>query len=209
MNGVALQFGTAGQSASQSQLRVNVTNSGFEISEMATSKYDQAFFAETLTKLIGVLMIPAGGIVLFLPKIAASNVFLFTHIAILAAFVLVGVSVHRYADRGFRRRVQVDTTRREVRIGTVNLDGDFHLRSTYVVNDIESFFIIRSKDTRTPAKLHMRLKSGTHTVGIVEGSERALMPILERITLGLQPPQMRNRRVRTKTTGKFIRMTIG
>lgn len=144
---------------------------------------------------------------LFLPAIAGTALW-GGQIGLLSAFVFVGVALHRFANRGFRQKIEVDATRNEVRIGTVNLEGDFHLRATYPVSRIESFFIVRSPNAEGTARLKMRLKTGTQAVVVIEGTERVLVPILERITLTLRPPKMRNRRVRTQTTGRFIRMSF-
>ena len=97
----------------------------------------------------------------------------------------------------------------QVRIGTVNVAGDVQIRATYPVSQVESFFIIRSSDRGSPAKLQMRLKTGKKTVRIAEGTEKVLLPIIERIILALKPPRMKNRRVQTKTTDRFIRMSFG
>ncbi|WP_413719322.1 hypothetical protein [Silicimonas sp. MF1-12-2] len=206
-------WASASRSRDSLQLRVNVTNSGFNVAAMPTSRYDRAFLLEFLFKLTGVLFIPAGGIFLFLPMMflpsTTNGTALWTsQVALLAAFIFVGVALHRWANKGFRQRIQVDAARSEIRIGTVNIEGDFHLRATYAVSDIESFFIIRSGDAALPAKLKMRLKTGTQTISVVEGPEKSLVPILERITLTLRPPKMKNRRVRTQTTGRFIRMSF-
>ena len=206
-------FGSTKKSRDPLQLRLNVTHSGFNVAIVPRSKYDQAIWAEFLLKLAGALLIPAGGIVMFLPVLLlpsalGGTAFWASQLGLLAAFVLLGIAVHRWAGKGFRTKVQVDATRGEVRIGTVNAEGDFHLRATYPVSQIESFFIIRSGGPALPAKLKMRLRTGTQTVNVVEGPESSLVPILERMTLTLRPPKMRNRRVRTKTTGRFIRMSF-
>lgn len=206
-------FGSAGASREPVQLRVNVTNSGFNVATIPASGRDRAFWLEFHFKIIGALLIPAGGIVMFLPGLYLPGTLGNTAVwsgqfGLLASFVLVGVALHRWAGRGFRPKIQVDAMRSEVRLGTVNTDGDFCLRETYPVSQIESFFIIRQKNPALPAKLKMRLKTGVQTINVVEGPEAALIPILERITLTLRPPKMKNRRVRTKTTGRFIRMTF-
>lgn len=196
------------------RLRVNVTHSGFSIASAPTSKFNLAFLAEVAFKLAGVFLIPVGGVILFLqalfaPQMAGEPFIWVGQVGLLAAFIFVGVALHRWANKGFFQRVQVDAIREEVRIGTVNVAGDVQVRATYPVSQVESFFIIRSSDRGSPAKLQMRLKTGAKTVRIAEGTEEALLPILERITLTLKPPKMKNRRIQTKTTGRFIRMSFG
>lgn len=213
MNALVGEFWDAARGSRDSgQIRMNVTHSGFAVACVPTSKYDHTFWVEFLLKLAGVFLIPAGGIVMFLPMLflpaIAGTALWGGQIGLLSAFVFVGVALHRFANRGFRQKIEVDATRNEVRIGTVNLEGDFHLRATYPVSRIESFFIVRSPNAEGTARLKMRLKTGTQAVVVIEGTERVLVPILERITLTLRPPKMRNRRVRTQTTGRFIRMSF-
>lgn len=188
--------------------RMANTTMGFNISETRTATYDRTFVAEAALKIVGIVMVPAAGIVLFLPGIDTTSTYLTAQAALISAFAIVGFALHRYANRGFLSQVRIDTTRGEIRTGTCNTNGDFHHQHTYPVNQIESFFIARSKNAGVPAKLRMRLKTGTNTICLAEGSEDALIPMLERITLALKPPKMQNRRVRTEMTGQFIRMSF-
>lgn len=195
------------------QLRVNVSQYGFAIAAVPKSKYNHYFLAEVFFKLAGVLLIPAGGVALYLPVILQTGLTngaltWAMQFGLLAAFVVLGVALHRWANKGFLPRVQVDSARSEVRTGTVNIDGAFTLRATHAVSEIESFFILRSSNPVIPAKLNMRLKNGAQTIIVAEGNEASLLPILERITMTLRPPRMQNRNMRTKTTGRFIRMTF-
>ena len=204
---------SGGKSREAKQLRVTVTHSGLNVATVPMVKYHHAYIAEHFFKFAGALLLPAGGVALLLPLLILPNgvslaVFWTSQLGLLAAFVCLGISLHRWANKGFLPKIQVDATRKEVRIGTVNIAGDFHLRSIYPVSDIESFFIVRSGNSSVPAKLKIRLKNAPHTVCVAEASEAALVPILERITLTLRPPAMRNRRVRTKITGQFIRASF-
>lgn len=192
------------------QLRTSMTHSGFSVAVMPRGKYDQTFIAEVIFKLTGVLLIPAGGIVLLVPEIALGPALLPVQVGLLAAFIFIGVALHRRADRGFRRKIYVDSVRDEVRTGTLNIAGHFHLLETYPLKEIDSFFIVRSKDSVTPARLKMRLKTGARTISLLEGSEDTLVRILERTTIALRPPQKpSNRKFKTTKTGTFIRMTFG
>ena len=209
MNAQALMFpGVAGGQKQTSQVRVWDTHWGFSISEKLEGRYDPAALTEFVTKLLGMVMLPACGIVLFLPEVVSGAGQTIVQAAMMIAFVLVGFALYRHADKGFRTKIQIDSSNREIRLGTQNAKGRFHLTHTYPVDDVESVFIARSKDTRTKAALKMRVKSGGQTLKLVEGSEAALTPILERVVLSLRPPQMRNRKVVTKATGGFIRMSF-
>lgn len=214
MNAFVGELWKSGSSSRDStQLRMTITHSGMNIATVPTTKYHQAYIAEHLFKMAGALLLPAGGValllqMLFMPNAISGTAFWASQLGLLGAFVFVGVALHRWSNKGFLQKIQVDATRKEVRIGTVNIAGDFHLRATYTVVEIESFFIVRSGNPAEPANLKIRLKNTSQTVSVVEGSEAALVPILERITLVLRPPKMRNRRVRTQTTGRFIRASF-
>lgn len=194
MNALVDNFiGSNALSRNPHRLRVNVTHSGFSIASSPTSKFNLAFLAEVAFKLAGLLLIPVGGVILFLqalfaPQMAGEPYYWHGQVGLLAAFVFVGVALHRRANKGFLPRVHVNAIREEVRIGTVNVAGDVQVRATYPFSQVESFFIIRSSDRGSPAKLQMRLKTGAKTVRIAEGTKEALLPILERITLTLKPP---------------------
>ena len=193
----------------QVKLRTTMTHSGFSVAVVPKSKYDQTYIAEVILKLVGVLLIPLGGLSLFLPEIVDGTAYIATQLAMLSAFVFVGVAVHRKANRGFRRKIYVDSVRDEIRTGTVNLAGDFHEVATYPMSKVESFFIVRSKNMSTPARLKMRLKLGAQTISLLEGPEATCVKILERISVIMNPPKSNQRSFITKKTGAFIRMTFG
>lgn len=195
-------------SIEQLRLRVVTTRNGFDVVFASRNGRDIAHYGEAAFKILGTMLIPAGGMALILPTIVEGTAQLAVQASFLMAFVLTGIALHRWADKGFRRRIQVDGVRGEVRIGTVNSENKFSLVESYPVSDIESFFIVRATASDAPCRLKMRLKVGSGAKEIVRGPERALVPVLERITGTLRPPKMRGRRVQTKTTGQFIRATF-
>lgn len=210
MNALATEvWGGRSKGDDQAKLFTSMTHSGFSVAVVPSARYDQTFMAEVILKLVGVLLIPLGGLVLFLPEIVDGTAYVMTQLAMLTAFVFVGVAVHRKANRGFRRKIYVDSVRDEIRTGTVNLAGDFHEVAAYPMSKVESFFIVRSKTPGTPAKLKMRLKIGAQTIGLLEGPEAACVKILERISVIMNPPKTNHRSFITKRTGAFIRMTFG
>lgn len=193
-----------------SKLRIWDSHWGFNVSERKKRRKDPSILWEGAIKLVGMMMIPAAGIVLFLPGMTSpTGGVIAVQAAMLFAFVAVGYSLHRYADKGFRSKFQVDASRGEIRIGTLNAKDRFFVRTVVKVSSIESVFIVRSKAPGKPAQLRIRLKSGVQTVQLAEGSEHALVPILERIIVSLKPTSPRQRRMRTKTTGRFIRASFG
>ncbi len=211
MNALAEDFwNTETAQTTASKLRVWDAHWGFNVSEKKKRKNDKSTLWELGIKLVGMMMIPAAGIILFLPGLQVSTTsVVVVQAAMLFAFLAVGFGLHRYADRGFRTKFQVDSARGELRIGTLNAKDRFFVRTILSVTNIESVFIVRSKEPGKPAQLRVRMKTGTTTVPLAEGSERTLVPILERMIVTLQPPRANKRRVRTMTTGKFIRASFG
>ena len=214
MNALVDNFiGSNALSRNPHRLRVNVTHSGFSIASSPTSKFNLAFLAEVAFKLAGLLLIPVGGVILFLqalfaPQMAGEPYYWHGQVGLLAAFVFVGVALHRRANKGFLPRVHVNAIREEVRIGTVNVAGDVQVRATYPFSQVESFFIIRSRsriaretadeveDRGKDSKNRRRYKGSAFTYS------RANYPRAE-------TARMKSRRVQTKTTGRFIRMSFG
>ena len=213
MNALNEEFWGETSTRTASRLRVWDSHWGFNVSEKKKRKNDPNTLWEFAIKLVGMMMIPAAGIVLFLPAMTAPTAPTGSVLAVqggmLFAFLAVGFSLHRYADKGFRGKFQVDSARGEIRIGTLNAQDRFSLRTLIKVTDVESIFIVRSKDLGKPAQLRVRMKTGAQTIRLTEGSEKSLVPILERMIVTLKPPTNRRRRVRTKTTGRFIRASFG
>ena len=202
-------LGTRANSKPSKRLRMRETHTGISITEDSGGWTDRAELMEIVFKLVGVLLLPAGGIVMFLPNMLAGHTSLIVPVSMLSAFVFLGVSIHRWANKGFKPKLHVNPTRREVVIGTQNMEGQFHKRRAFSADAIESFFIARSKDRKTPAKLKMRLATGGQSLAVLEGPEKSLIPILERISQLMQPPAKRNQRIRTKANGDFIRVDFG
>lgn len=182
---------------------VRETNWGFAIQERAS----QNTLAETIVKLLGLLLVPGiGALVAFASELGAT-LGVAAQTGMFIAFVLVGLAIYTYASRGLQRTLQVDTAHAEFRLGTVNGNGSFTRRQTYRFADIESIFLMRESGGSTSAKLHLRLKSSTAPIYVLSGPERALAPILERVTESVRGKKG-NRRARTKTTGRFVHVTF-
>ena len=210
MNALNEEFWSETSTRTASSLRVWDSHWGFNVSEKKKRKTDPNILWEFAIKLVGMMMIPASGIVLFLPGMTTpTGGVIAVQAGMLFAFLAVGFSLHRYADKGFRGKFQVDSARGEIRIGTLNAKDRFSLRTVIKVKDIESIFIVRSKDLGKSAQLRVRMKSGAQTIRLTEGSEKTLVPILERMIITLRPQPNNRRRVRTKTTGRFIRASFG
>ena len=153
-------------------------------------------------------MFPAAGILIFLPNVEQSGGFVASQMAMVLSCVFVGFALHRYADRGFRKKIQIDPSSGEIRIGTINQKERFHLKVSYPLERLESLFIVRSYTPGIPSKLMMRMKQGDQSVVLVTGTETRLVPILERASMFLRPKASAQGRVRTKRDGRFLRVAF-
>lgn len=205
----ALAFGGLLGPKHNSKIRRWESHAGYNIAEKSSGFRDPRTLAELAGKVMGMLMIPASGIVLILPNMLTGTSPSMGEAALLFAFVITGFALHRHADRGFRRKIQFDPSARVVRIGTLNEKERFFETMTFSADQVESLYIVRSKAPGVPARLMMRIKPGAKTVQLLEAPEKTLVPILVSATETMQPPTKNMRRVKTVPTGRFIRVSLG
>ena len=187
--------------------RVRETHWGFTVKKGSKGQ-DAESLAETGLKTIGLTMLPAGLLLLLHPVIATAPGGALAYIGLPIGFTLIGLAIYTLASRGFRTEIQADSHRGIIRIGTANNQGVFRLRRVIVGKSVESIFLKRSETKRGDAKMHLRLKGKQQTIQILHGSERSLVPVLERMTEHLRQPNAAGRRARTRTTGQFIRVSF-
>ena len=190
---------------SKSQIRFRRTNWGYAATELA-NKTSSAAMEKTL-KALGILMIPLGAALLFMPQAAANTGTPVANVTLAVACAFVGFALFVYAKRGLVKELHIDPYQRQLRAGTINANGDFTARQKFSASDVESFFLMRAKSP-APAQLCTRLKKGGKVVKLMKGSEDELVPILENVSDALRPKNMANKRVRTRVSGAFILATF-
>ncbi len=89
----------------------------------------------------------------------------------------------------------------------MNSKGVFTPRKSVSKRDVESFFLLRAKNN-THAKLCARPRNSASIIKIMNGTERDLVPVLERIAEAFRPKDAPKGRVRTKARGAFIQATF-
>lgn len=194
-------WGAPGASTPNSKLRIRRTNSEFVVTD--TSDRLHRITLERTLKAMAFLVVLLAGVILIMAEPTGGSASAFPMLGLASAMVVVALALFAYAHRGLGDELHVDSYRREIRVGTVNAKGDFRTRKTISANEVQSFFLMRAV-APAPAFLCMRRKTGDQVVKIMKGPEAELVPVLERIIESFRPPNMANKRVRTRVTGAFI-----
>lgn len=163
-----------------SGLSMRETHWGFAVSEVP-SQYRLEMIAEATMKFFGLTMILVTGALWLLPNSLYSYDVLMMKIGLTAAFGTLGFAVYSHANRGWLSEIRIDVITGEIRIGTVNSAGRFSARRTIKGSDIESAFLRRAGGQRD-AQLHLRVSGRAGSLRLIDGSERALVPVIERIS---------------------------
>lgn len=175
------------------------TNFGVVFTETVRNARMEAF-TEGVLRCLG-LMVMLGGTVLSLGQVVIGSSE-FEKFGMTLAFIFVGFSVYRYATSGMRSEIRIDSRFGFIRIGTVDCHNDFTEKKAFRKDQLQSFFILRSKTQ--DAKLCMRVKNRTNQFILLEGSENDLVPVLERLYEVFFPPQNARQRVQTRVEGDLI-----
>lgn len=162
---------------------------------------------EKTLKTLGILMIPLGAALLFIPQATQNAGTPLANVALSVACAFVGFALFVYAKRGLVKELHIDPYQRQLRIGTINADGQFSAREKVGAADVESFFLMRARPP-APAQLCSRMKKTGKVVKLIKGSEDELVPILENVSDALRPKNMANKRVRTRVSGAIILATF-
>ncbi len=156
------------------------THWGFIVSDR-TSAQDSGAIAEATLKVLSIVLLFSS----IIPWIALGGGLaagtLTLKMAHTAAFFSVGLAVYWHAGRGFRQEIQVDVVRQEIRLSTRNSRNISTAKRRIPMAAIESCFLKRSKASVAMTKMLLRVKGRQMPLTIASGSERDLLPILERI----------------------------
>ena len=188
------------QSTSMNRVSIRETHWGFMVSD-ALRRLDQVEF---VMKFLGLMLVLPTGALLVLGT-AESSVIFWTRVVLFVVVLVLALATYRYADRGLRPALQVDPVRKEFRLGTINRKGLFTLREQFPIADIESVFLVRAREGRSMARLHLRPKGPRDVVFVMQATEVELTPVLERIVAAVQS-QDRRRKSRRMTTRRVVQV---
>lgn len=105
------------------------------------------------------------------------------------AFILgvSGVVIYWYASRGLSVDIQVDVSKREVRVAHRNGRGQTRLHSIIPMRRIESAFLKRSKAEGAEASLYLRFRDRSDVLHVASGPEADLVILHRRLSADLRP----------------------
>lgn len=202
----AMQPGGLAARRRNSKITFRETNQGVAFSERARDAQLDARLEATLRALGLLVMVGGGALSLGAVQMGHS---LLVSLGFAVAFAFVGFSIHRHARSGMRSELRLDTRNGKVRLGNVNARGDFTEKRVFRKQDMESFFIQRSK-TPGKSRLYVRLKRNAQRVAMLEAPESELVPVLERLFEALFGEQRKpGGRVRTRVNGNMILADFG
>lgn len=199
MFAATMDMGAQPMGASRPRINRRETNFGVVFTESAKNPKLEAF-TEGVMRCLG-LLVMLGGTVLSLGQVVVGSSE-FEKFGMTLAFIFVGFSVYRYATSGMRSEIRIDSRFGFIRIGTVDCRNDFTEKKAFRKEQLQTFFILRSKTGN--AKLCMRAKNKTNQFFLLEGSESELVPVLERLYEVFFPPKNARQRVQTRVEGDLI-----
>ncbi len=157
---------------------------------------------EMILKIVSLVLVPVGAAMLILGDQPSLSGVPLADIGLPMAFIVTGLALFLHASRGFRREIQVDALKREVRVGVVNSGGSFRCRQAFGARDIDSAFLLRSRMSSRPSKLNLRLRDKARPVLLLEASENVLQPVFERTAAALKKREARKTTSKPKKTGR-------
>jgi hypothetical protein len=199
MFAATLDLGARPIAGSRPRIARRETNFGVVFTETVKNARMEAF-TEGVLRCLG-LLVMLGGTVLSLGQVVVGSSE-FEKFGMTLAFIFVGFSVYRYATSGMRSEIRVDSRFGFIRIGTVDCRNDFTEKRAFRKDQLETFFILRSKTS--DAKLCLRVKNKPNQFILLEGSENDLVPVLERLYEVFFPPKNPRQRVQTRVEGDLI-----
>lgn len=171
------------KAAAEGGLFVRETHWGF-IARQDLDVFDRVM--EAALKVVGLGLVPVGAGLMFVHGSQGVFGLIFADVGLPIAFILIGLALFLHASRGFRKEIQVDALNREVRLGVANAGGSFRCRRSFQARDIDSAFLLRSRQTGRPSVLNLRLRKTPRPIVLLEAPEKALQPIFERTAEALK-----------------------
>lgn len=172
------------------------------------------FLTETRLELIELSFKIVGLILLILAAVIASLgewIFLDQNLSRLVyscSVALIGLYFFSWGSRGLVSELHIDTSRHEIRLGSRNSNGIFHLEKCFPFDEIISVFIRRSRNSNDLVSLSIRLISEPEPQKIMRGTERSLYPILEFISQQHANFRKSDKPIRTTRTHRLIQSSL-
>lgn len=168
-------------------LSVRETLGGYILSE-PNGTLDLDLLAEAIMKFFGLVMILSAGAVWLLPNAAINGDPLIVKLAMTAAFMLTGLAIFSYGNRGFYNEIHINIARRELCLATRNAQGKTRITRRIPMREIESCFIRREKNTGAASQLYLRLRTHSQPLFLTKAPEQVLGAVHERLSRDIRGP---------------------
>jgi hypothetical protein len=178
--------GVGGDGRAQGALSVSETYWGYEIRDRE-DRFDRESVAEPLLRFLGLVFVIAAYGQWFLPEILFRADSTVVKATICFLFGAVGLWLYWLGDRGLATDIEVDMSRREVRVVRRNSRGRRRTEATVPMARIESAFVQRSKDRGQQAHLFLRMRAPEAVLHIATGAEDELESLLRRLSHDIRP----------------------
>jgi hypothetical protein len=170
---------------------VRETYWGYEIREHAGHR-DQETAMEAFLRFLGLVLVLAAYAQWLLPAGLFGEDANTARAGLTFAFGAGGAAIYWFANRGLTNSVQVDLSRRELRLVARNARNQLRLRRRLPMEDVQSAFLRRSKEPGHDAELCLRLMGGAELL-LAQGPEAEMAALHRRMCLDLRPVEARLR----------------
>lgn len=191
-------FGVGGETR-LAALTMSETFWGYVIRE-TEDRFDIRATLESAMRFAGLMMIIAAFAQWLLPGALFSGEVLAMKLALMFGFIAFGAGLYWYGDRGYRNEVEVDTTRRELRVVGRNSRGHGKLQKRIPMGEVESAYVKRTGNSGFTAHLLFRLKGEHDPMHLATGEESELRVLHARLCRDLQPAKERMERRMARET---------
>lgn len=182
-------FGVGGQTR-LSELTIGETFWGYVIRE--TDKgFELRMAVEAALRFLGLIMIIAAFAQWLLPGALLDGDLLPMKLALMFGLIAFGAGFYWYGDRSYRNEVEIDTTRREMRIMGRNGRGHGKLYKRIPMAEIETTYVRRTGDADPTGHLLISLTGMDDPMHIASGDETELRVLHARLCRDLQPAKER------------------
>ncbi|MEL6645125.1 MAG: hypothetical protein AAFQ79_14425 [Pseudomonadota bacterium] len=152
-----------------------------------TDRFDHETAFESAGRFLGLILVVCAYGQWFLPATLFGGDAVAMKGAMSFVFGASGVGIYWFATRGLKTDLEVDLTRRELRVVNRNSRGGRRLQLHIGMRDIESAFLRRIKEDDAPAYLMVRPRRGAAPIQLAMGCETELMELQQRLKSDIKP----------------------
>lgn len=145
-----------------------------------------------LARFVGtILLLAAAGLWLVPDSVYGAEVFVMK-LGAMTIFSVTGASLLWFGRRRPGLEVQVDTVRRELRLGNRSISGEFRLLDMLRFDEVGAVYLMRNGAQGQPSRLFLRLGAdGNTAIEILRGAQSRLNAVRLRLIEDLHPVRRR------------------